>query len=74
MSMLGMTMTATTDIGYAKQKQYAVSNRRRHAVKKDDRERWITVCTQKPSTREYKGWVTSVNCQKCREELGVTDE
>ena len=63
----------TTDIGYAKQKQYAASGRRRHAVVKDEKDRWVLLCTQKPATREYKGWVTTVACQACLKELGVDE-
>jgi hypothetical protein len=68
-------MTTTTDIGYAKNKQYAsgVSPRqpRRHAVRKDARDRWVTVCTGKPATREYKGWATedSITCQSCLKKI-----
>lgn len=69
-----MMMTATTDLGYAKQKQYATSGRRRHGVVKDSGGRWVTLCGEQPATREYKGWVTTVNCQKCRHELGVETE
>lgn len=63
---------ATTDIGYAKQKQYVSAGgapRRRHAVARDDRGLWVTVCTRKPATREYKGWTETVSCQACLEEL-----
>lgn len=63
----------TTDIGYAKNKQYAsgVSSRqpRKHSVLKDEHGRWVTRCTKKPATREYKGWVDTVTCQKCLDEL-----
>ena len=72
-SMSGMTMTTTTDIGYAKNKQYASgvspNQPRKHAVRKDDRGCWITVCTEKPATREYKGWVETVTCKACLEKM-----
>lgn len=66
----------TTDIGYAKQKQYetAGSRRRRHAVVQDGRGLWVTRCTGKPATREYKGWATTVSCQACAKELGIEME
>lgn len=66
----GTTM-ATTDLGYAKQMQYGGGSKspRRHSVVKDDRGLWVTRCTAKPATREYKGWVESVNCQVCLAEL-----
>lgn len=67
-------MATTTDIGYAKQKQYVSAGgapRRRHAVVKDDRELWVTLCKATPATREYKGWIETVNCQGCLVELGV---
>lgn len=69
MCMSGVTMT-TTDIGYAKNKEYAsgVSRNqpRKHAVVKDERNVWITQCTRKPATREYKGWVNTLTCKACQ--------
>lgn len=73
-------MTTTIDIGYAKQKQYlsagTPSGRRKHAVVKDDRGLWITLCTSKPATREYKGWATedSINCQKCLKKISEEEQ
>lgn len=76
MSGTRMTMATTTDIGYAKNKQYASgvspNQPRKHAVKKDDRGCWVTVCTEKPATREYKGWVETVTCQACQKKLEET--
>lgn len=71
-----MTMTLTTDIGYAKQMQYGGGSRspRRHAVKKDDGGRWVLACNGKPATREYKGWLTVITCQACQAELGMEEE
>lgn len=69
-----MMMTRTTDVGYSKQKQYQTSRARRHSVKKDDRKLWVTLCEGTPATREYKGWVTTVNCQACRKALGLKEE
>ncbi len=64
-------MSETTDIGYAKQKQYNSSKARKHAVVKDSGGRWVLRCNGKPATREYKGWVTTPTCTKCLKELGV---
>lgn len=74
-STSGTTMP-TTDIGYAKQHQYvpggklaAGGKKRKHSVIKDELGRWVTRCTGKPATREYKGWVDTVTCPKCQEKL-----
>jgi hypothetical protein len=69
-----MTMSDTVDFGYAKQMQYATGGRRRHAVVKDDKDRWVTSCKEKPATREYKGWPATVNCQGCRDKIGLEKE
>lgn len=77
MNMYG-TMMPTTDIGYAKQHQYASGvgpqQPRKHSVVKDERGRWVLRCTGKPGTREYKGWVRTVTCQNCLAELGAKEE
>ena len=67
-------MTETTQIGYAKQKQYGDPRARRHSVIKNDRGHWVLLCTEKPGTREYKGWVTAVTCRDCKNKLGVEDD
>lgn len=67
-------MATTTDIGYSKQKQYNSARARKHSVLKDDMGRWVTLCTQKPATREYKGWVETVECVKCQELLGEEEK
>jgi hypothetical protein len=73
-------MTTTTDIGYAKNKQYASgvsSNQpRRHSVIKDDRGLWVTRCNGKAATREYKGWATedSITCQKCLKKINEEEQ
>lgn len=59
----------TTDVGYAKQMQYGDQRARLHSVHKDDRGCWVTLCTGKPATREYKGWLDTVTCHKCQKEL-----
>lgn len=69
-----MVSGPTTDIGYAKQMQYGSPKARRHSVHKDERDRWVTLCTGKPATREYKGWANTVSCRDCRNELGVDDD
>lgn len=80
MSTCGMMMTTekAVDVGYAKQHQYAPGSslasgkhKRKHAVRRDDRQRWVTVCKEKPATREYKGWVETVDCKNCLKALGV---
>lgn len=68
MSTFG-TMMKTTEIGYAKQKQYGASNSKRHSVVKDERDQWVLRCNGKPATREYKGWVETVNCQSCQRSM-----
>jgi hypothetical protein len=73
-------MTTTTDIGYAKNKQYAsgVGPRqpRRHAVRKDERGRWVTICTDKPATREYRGWANedTITCQNCLKKISEEEQ
>lgn len=67
-------MGSTVDVGYAKQKQYTSTGRRKHAVEKNEKGRWQTVCKETPATREYKGWVTTLTCQGCRKALGVEPE
>jgi len=76
-------MRTATDVGYAKVKQYVPGGvgqgkpgfrRRKHAVKKDERGRWVTVCKAIPATREYKGWADTLTCQKCRKAMGVKEE
>lgn len=66
--------TRTTDVGYAKQKQYGDPRARKHSVLKDENGRWVLLCTGKPGTREYKGWVETLTCRDCKNELGVEDE
>lgn len=61
--------TRTTDIGYAKQKQYGAANARRHAVFKNENDVWVLLCNAKPATREYKGWHETVECVKCQAKL-----
>lgn len=61
----------TTDIGYAKQHQYGGGSRKPklHSVKKDEHGRWVLLCTEKPGTREYKGWHETVTCKNCQKKL-----
>lgn len=61
--------TKTTDIGYAKQKQYGAANARRHSVRLNENGVWVLLCNGKPATREYKGWHHSVECVKCEKIL-----
>jgi hypothetical protein len=60
-----MMSESTTQIGYAKNKQYMTARARKHSVEEDERGRWKTLCTAKPATREYRGWIETVTCIKC---------
>jgi hypothetical protein len=58
-------------VGYARQKQYKTTKGRRlHAVQSGAGQPWVLLCTGKPGTREYTGWVTTVDCPDCRALLG----
>lgn len=61
-------VTQTVDVGHARQSQYN-PGAKRHAVVGDRESGWTLVCTGGPATREYRGFVGAVECEKCRKLL-----
>lgn len=61
----GYKRPVTVDVGHAAQHQYK-SGAKRHVVVQTE-SGWVLLCTKKPGTREFTGFLTKqgINCNPC---------